>query len=478
MVRKAKAKAKATPDPINDSIPFVLRRSSKCTPRFLFRAWSEGSGGNPRLNTVDAITHHAFLDRIGPSAIDDIPGDELIRLWNGHFTGGRVPSVFSSWSQSLRTAMSFRPDGWISVMDTESLAAHNSVSFTDFVRRNTRPTRLSGGPHEYLVFGVVTSDAYRTVDINQFSGYAGSSMWFRTGYGMPVRPCLHGLSLLEEPKQALAIAIQVGQLFGGSHGLAVTCQLLSWPWFKFQPKDPQTVAKLASAFNVPSDWLKNIASRNIGGGNEFPEAVEGADLMRAVARHAHGTKKLTEKVLTVVPPTYESLLVDATAMDVAVDARPPPAYDGTASTKLFSSSVPEKVPRWMKELFIDMHGWDAAAAEVTSGSMGAYRGHLAGLDTLRAMKVEEEAKMGASRAKARKSVSPLDRVRKELRIDMIGWNQDDALEDMRKLHPGEYGLLEQFAGAFAMKCEESCGAGAGLVDEDVEMVDCRTLDDL
>ncbi|KAK5686899.1 hypothetical protein LTS10_001034 [Elasticomyces elasticus] len=455
MARKAKASPKLAAG-VSNNIHLVLRKASKVTPRFLFRAWSEDSGGNPRLNTGR------------PVRIEDVPADELIRLWNGHFTGGRVPSVFSSWTQSLRTAMSIKPDGRISVMDTKSLAAHNIVSFTNFVRRNMRPPSLSGGPHEYLVFGVVTSDAYRTVDTKQFSDYSSSRVWLWTGYGVTV-PSYEP----EDPKQSLATAIRIGLLLGGSHGLAVTCLVLSWPWLRYMAKDPQTVAKLASTFNVPRDWLKNIASRNIGGGNEYPEAVEAADLMTAVAIHAHGTKKLTEKVPTVVPPTYESPLVDATAIDVDVKADPPPAYDSMAGTKPSSSSVPEKVPRWMKELFIDMHGWDAAAAEVTSGSMGAYRGHLAGLDTLRAMKVEGEAKMGASRAKARKPVSPLDRVRKELRIDMIGWNPDDALEEMRKLHPGDYGLLEQFAGAFAVKCEESRDAGVGLVDEDVEMVDCE-----
>ncbi|KAK5726572.1 hypothetical protein LTR15_002457 [Elasticomyces elasticus] len=154
----------------------------------------------------------------------------------------------------------------------------------------------------------------------------------------------------------------------------------------------------------------------------------------------------------------------------AVDPRP-----SRRTRRPTASSPPsrEKVPRYMKELYITMHGWDAAAAEVTTGSLGAYRGHLAGLDTLHAMKAAAEADT-ASDCVASKKVA--GRELRKLYIDMKGWKPDDVLEYMRKTHSGEYALLEQVAGAFAIKCELSRGtdcAEGGASCEDVEMMDYR-----
>ncbi|KAK5708450.1 hypothetical protein LTR97_000991 [Elasticomyces elasticus] len=472
----------------NSLVHKALRAAAQHTPRYLFRAWSQRSGGDPRLNTPEAITPHAFLTGEAPSSIERVPADQIICLWNGHYGGAAVPSVFSSWSQSLHLAVtSFgRSGGYLSIIDTRSLPSHNTVAFTgDPTLRNHS---LRGGPHEFLVYGIVSGGCHLAVSVQPFLDHClrirntlAAREWGRTKI---VSATIETSSLMI---CELAKAQELGELVGGSFGLAVTCQILSKPMFGGERKlalanlPSGTISELAVNYDVPNDWLEDIGGADIGGVDAYPEAATAANLMGAIAEHKFGsaTSQATAKVIR--GPRAQGLLksklvrIETTATDIMTAADP----RSSRRTKRPTASSPpfrEKVPRYMKELYIAMHGWDAAAAEVTTGSLGAYRGHLAGLDTLHAMKAAAEADTATERVASKKAASGTTRELRKLYIDMKGWKPDDVLEYIRKTHSGEYALLEQVAAAFAIKCELSRGTDCAEGEascEDVEMTDCE-----
>ena len=74
-----------SPVPVPDEeLPGQLQLLSNRTPRYLFRVWSDRSGGMAGLYTVDAITPMAFYGRSGPSSIFELSRAELMRAIRDH----------------------------------------------------------------------------------------------------------------------------------------------------------------------------------------------------------------------------------------------------------------------------------------------------------------------------------------------------------------------------------------------------------
>jgi len=82
-----------------------LRQISQRAPRFLFRAWSNLSGGDAKLNSKLAITPLAFHAGLGQCSIHDVPRPLLAKLAATHIAGSVMKTVFSSWTQHIATAM-------------------------------------------------------------------------------------------------------------------------------------------------------------------------------------------------------------------------------------------------------------------------------------------------------------------------------------------------------------------------------------
>lgn len=85
--------------------------------------WHPGSGGDPQLNTIHAVTPHAFLHRLDRPVVYDMTAEQFIDNTTRHLCGDRtVVSGFSSWSASprfvLRYATTQRYTAYIAVIDT------------------------------------------------------------------------------------------------------------------------------------------------------------------------------------------------------------------------------------------------------------------------------------------------------------------------------------------------------------------------
>lgn len=98
------------------------------SPRFLFRAFSEASGGgDSRLNNDTGITPHLFLpdSRIAPHAsIEEFTPLELTESIVSHLKNTHTPTEFSSWSFDAFSCLCFPngvKDAYLAVIDLQSL---------------------------------------------------------------------------------------------------------------------------------------------------------------------------------------------------------------------------------------------------------------------------------------------------------------------------------------------------------------------
>ncbi|KAK5708438.1 hypothetical protein LTR97_000979 [Elasticomyces elasticus] len=219
------------PEPVIPPKIDIVRTLSTTTeplPRYLFRAWSNTPGRNPLLNTVEAITPHAFLDGDGPVSINQIPPDELMTLWQGHLVSREVKSVFSSWSHSLACIASIATrhierggeNPHISVVDTTKLARHNFVAHT--AAPALQEAGIPGHCTEFFVFGIVSGDAHHAVSVADLAA-AGLPLAIICLPGTIV-----GATTTATPHPDIAIAMLAGQLFGPHFELAIACFILGF----------------------------------------------------------------------------------------------------------------------------------------------------------------------------------------------------------------------------------------------------------
>ncbi|KAK5686911.1 hypothetical protein LTS10_001046 [Elasticomyces elasticus] len=240
--------------PTKIDIVRILSTTTEPLPRYLFRAWSNSSGGNSLLNTAEAVTPHAFLKGGGPASIDQTPPDELVTIWQRHVVGLEVESVFSSWSHSLAyvagiafSHIEYGGEGThISVIDTTTLARHNFVAHT--AAPALKQAGLSGHSTEFLVFGIVSGDAHRAVSV---ANLATAGITLADIY---LPESVVGATTTSTPRPGIAVARSAGQLFGPQFELAVACFILGVRGLDATSRS-HVVAQLADSYDVPVQWL-------------------------------------------------------------------------------------------------------------------------------------------------------------------------------------------------------------------------------
>ncbi|KAK4930750.1 hypothetical protein LTR49_002838 [Elasticomyces elasticus] len=274
--------------PPKTDIVRILSTTAETPPRYLFRAWSNISGGNPLLNTVEAITPHAFLNGGGPAYINQIPPDELVTMWQRHLIGTELESVFSSWSHSLAFVAEIASShieyggggAHISVIDTTTLAPHN------FVAHTTAPALKVAGvashSTEFLVFGIVSGGAHRAVSVADLAMA-----------GLPLAeihlPEYVVSATTLTPRPDIAVARKAGQPFGPQFELAVACFILGVRSFD-ETSRSNVVAELANSYDVPVQWLGVDITAFYSRLIKFEDFARTIQLMKSVAGHKHGVQ--------------------------------------------------------------------------------------------------------------------------------------------------------------------------------------------
>ncbi|KAK5743090.1 hypothetical protein LTR17_002850 [Elasticomyces elasticus] len=274
--------------PTKIDIVRLLGITTEPLPRYLFRAWSNTSGGNPLLNTVDAITPHAFLDGGGPASIDQIQPDELVTIWQRHLVGLEVESVFSPWSHSLAyvagiasSNIEYGGEGaHISVIDTTRLARHNFVAHT--AAPALKEAGLSGHSMEFLLFGIVFGDAHHAVSVADLA-MAGLPL-----AEIHLPEYVVGATTLT-PRPDIAVARKTSQLFGPQFELAVACFILGVRSLD-ETSRSNVVAELANSYNVPIQWLEIDITAFYSRLIKFEDFARTIQLMKSVAGHKYGVQ--------------------------------------------------------------------------------------------------------------------------------------------------------------------------------------------
>ncbi|KAK6008148.1 hypothetical protein QM012_000051 [Aureobasidium pullulans] len=152
-----------------------LQETNKKIPRYLFRMWHAGSGGNKKLNTTERITPLAFNEKTCHKSVYDMSAHEFVDNTRSHLYGDRVATEFSSWSASPRFVLHYatheRKDAYIAIIDTLGLRRDNKndmfyVPTLAPIFDNlglARVPNYSAYDWEFLVHGVVEGRHYKAV---------------------------------------------------------------------------------------------------------------------------------------------------------------------------------------------------------------------------------------------------------------------------------------------------------------------------
>ena len=139
-------------------------------PRYLFRGWSERSGGNEKCNSTTAITPRAFIQGPAHESIYDMGTEVLKTMVFNHLKGhDHVPTEFSSWAASISHAMTYcqRPySSFISIIDTKKLGKKVEIFYAADLSGFFKGPRYPG---EYLAHGIIDGDYHRAVSFRAFT---------------------------------------------------------------------------------------------------------------------------------------------------------------------------------------------------------------------------------------------------------------------------------------------------------------------
>ncbi|KAK3645535.1 hypothetical protein LTR56_002976 [Elasticomyces elasticus] len=396
-----------------------LQKAAGPIPRYLFRAWSGASGGDPRLNTTEAITPHACVNGDGPASFQDLPEAQIRSLWDGHFDGTGVNSVFS-WSQSLQFSICGygNSHGYLSIVDTQQLASHNFVAYT----HSYRSFGLQGCWYEYYIFGTVSGDAHRAVRLQDFPRVEG------TLKGCVLLPkMLITLDDIAQAGGAVAAARQRGAIFGPKFELVVACQFLAGFYLPCSKLPEKVVKQLAEGDDVQQEWLEDPTIELLGASRDA--TIAGA-FMKAAAQCRYGVPR--SKTTFPEPQRHKYNTSEYMAM---VKAWPASGTHGTLYASKEGIQISENTGPHMSppvvplskdvaKLAIDMKGWDLKSL---MGHEYNYVLEAAAASSAVSSQTDEQMKEASPPSStAAKSAIFLKKDLKGLYIDMEGWKREDV----------------------------------------------------
>ncbi|KAK4949235.1 hypothetical protein LTR10_011851 [Elasticomyces elasticus] len=395
-----------------------LQKVADPIPRYLFRAWSSTSGGDPRLNTRDAITPHAFVNGDGPASFQDLPEAQIRSLWNDHFGGAGVTSCFSSWSQSLQVSIAGygHSHGYLSIVDTQKLASHNFVAYT----HSYQSFGLDGCWYEYYIFGTVSGDAHRAVRLQDFPRVEG------TLKGCVLLPkMLITLDDIAQAGGAVAAARQRGVLFGPKSELAVACQFLAGFYLPCSKLPEKVVKQLAEGDDVQKEWLDDPTIELLGASRDA--TIAGA-FMKAAAQCKYGVPR--SKTTFPEPQRHRYNTSEYVAMVKAWPASGTHStpYASTEGTQITGNTGPHMSPpviplsKDVAKLAIDMKSWDLKSL---MGQEYNYVLEAAAASSAVSPQTDEQTKEASPPSSiAAKSAIFSKKDLKGLYIDMEGWKRE------------------------------------------------------
>ena len=317
--------------------------ASKRTPRFLFRAWSSVSGGNPALNTPQAITPKAFHKGVGKASIHNYDRGELASLAEGHFNGALVDTPFSSWSGSLAFVLSLalgQGDAWISVIDTKKLLEHNVILHTTAMGF----MGASFGDHyEFLAFGVITGPALVAVRSEQLLEAGATGIYKGAPFPYFQSLAFGGPTDVDnEPRgirESLTVAQELGRHFGEDFALPIAVYLISMR--HRSAADRTCIVEELGALTIPNEWAEDATiMRDAASTGGLQDTVRAILLLRTLVKEKLGVSDKAE---------IEMRKADVKTSLVTTEPK---------KASAMTDRVKKRYPRMLADLYIDMIGWE------------------------------------------------------------------------------------------------------------------------
>ncbi|KAK4546651.1 hypothetical protein LTR36_001868 [Oleoguttula mirabilis] len=267
----------------------ILNISTR-TPRFLFRVWSNSSGGEIKLNTTEAITPLAFLKGKGPPTIYDISREKITGLAVGHLTGLQIHTVFSSWTHSLPLVLAWAavgrhsPTAQISIIATKGLHERNVVLFTPSMRliSDRIPSHYD---YEFLAFGVFSGEALLRGNTSA-DGYLYASEAELAHARSMGTFTINGTNHAPDIANALRLSQDIAKLFGPDFELPVMAYSMSCR--ARSDADIAQIIETLSSHEVPVDWSSDLTIvTDACETGEYSETERAIGLLRTLAEMQH-----------------------------------------------------------------------------------------------------------------------------------------------------------------------------------------------
>ena len=253
-------------------------------PRYLFRGWSEKSGGNEKCNSTTAITPAAFIQGSGHESICDMSTELFKKMVLSHLQGRRdVPTELSSWTASISFAMRWclNPhSSFISIIDTKKLGEKVEIVYAPDLNSFVKGTTDYEG--EYLAHGIIDGECHRAVPFRAFTDLEISLQT------MPLlAPEISGH--LRNTKRFVHTCRRIGEQYGIVAALAIIAFFMAIrgpPTLYVSQQERNIIEEELGDLHVPEKWYNDdsIMKDFIVADFDQPEVKEFIELLRLFAR--------------------------------------------------------------------------------------------------------------------------------------------------------------------------------------------------
>ncbi|KAF2732678.1 hypothetical protein EJ04DRAFT_578210 [Polyplosphaeria fusca] len=274
-------------------------------PRYLFRAWSNSSGGgcSISINSKNEIIPPAFM-RNQTHSLYSLSEYDISQMASAHYSGGFTPlSGFSSWAASLHLVLCYAEymqhgnhrGVHVAVIDTHHLDGDVLVWHVPHLLNN-------GGFHEYLAHGKIAGRGYKAVPFKAIRKARLTALFpeisraRQDSFGYSVRAEMFaqiGKAVEEKEIEAMgAIAALFGHLSAPVAVALATLRPRPWSEELGEPSNADLEALFAALGDSSrlsecekEAWLK---SKDMVRTVSFPDVEQWIFLMRVMARYSKG----------------------------------------------------------------------------------------------------------------------------------------------------------------------------------------------
>jgi len=270
------------------------------------------------------------------------------------------------------------PDGaHISVIGTAWLPAHNKVLYTIKMGEEVAPG-FEGSAEEFLAFGVIEGDAYKAVAVSEMAEKGLDSLMAvgagqaQATYGIDVEPGAHAPAVMAQnnvvedtagDEALMETQLRIANLFGEYFKLPMAACLATLRPSREVKKYAGMAEGLAQTCDVPPEWQADNTIMKPG--HAYTGGYRDAEHAMALPRRMVKAEFGVPNAERTDGERTDGERMDSERMD-SERTNGERTGDEQADGKMPSQqpAAPKKVPKMVKELSIDMVGFEHRNAEL------------------------------------------------------------------------------------------------------------------